>query len=446
MKRSCPDSGHENETLGHKLKRAKNISNIQRKVNMNKKIDLDDIRKNKPESKKKSFMSYILSQDKKNNSANKENRSSANVKESQDLTQKLMSIKISQRKKEPSQKTDSPKKDMDAVSSNSLFPANILENSTEIIEDYSIKTKMKIFSTQSMDWVNSVTFNQDDIQVKQELEKTLSYYVYPAQFLKLSSDSLRKSQLSQPVEKLTETEKRDKEWFLAFKDCYLKWLSFDDAKGDRKEFTLLTGTYKVKFVSKGVNKDGEIHRKKFAAVTNPSEALLKKLEEEKVPFETHFERGWMNTQNDDDEFEDKTVYHIENGELKKDELSLFDIKLIGKGEKKTILIEDLCGIHALMNTLLNLCLPYLKEVKLVAAYSFTNSVHRNADIEYNGKVVMKKNLNKAISETSEEPDWYSVELRGIFSYITVKTLVKLLENRVKKSVTPDGKKEIVRIK
>ena len=159
-----------------------------------------------------------------------------------------------------------------------------------------------------------------------------------------------------------------------------------------------------------------------------------------------------NSQKNEDEAIDDILFAFENGELKKDELNLFDIRLLKEAERKTILIEEYEGIHGLVNSLMIFCTPYKKEVKLVAAYSFTNSVHRSADIEYNGEVMMRQNLKTLGKEDSEgtqekEPIWHSIQLRGIFSFTTLKTLIQLFEERIKKKFTAETESdtEIIKI-
>ncbi|CAI2367768.1 unnamed protein product [Moneuplotes crassus] len=445
MKRRAPESGHDDKDLGYRIQRANAIKKVQAKVGLRKAEGLSSTAKSKPVSKRKTFFDFIHAQDKKNipDDDSKENRDSSNKRESQYLSKKLEGIKVSQRKKTQKGEIEKTPKNDNHVSSNSLFPANISDADSDLIEDYSIKTTMRIFSTQNMDWVNSVAYNPEDIELKDELEKVLSYYVYPAQLLKSSKTAFRQSQLSQPLEKVSETEKIDKEWFLAFRDCYIKWLYFSDKEGALREFLLITNTYKVKFISKATMVNGELQREKFAVVTNPSEPLMKKLEDQKVPLEIFKSPDSDSTE--DEEFRDSTIFSFKNGEIKKDELNLFDINLVDDVERKTVLIKQQDGVHALMNALLNLCPPYLKEVKLVASYSFTNSVHRNADIEYNGKMLMKKSLNTFGVETTKQPDWYSVELRGIFSFMTLKNLVQLLETRVRQKIIQGNETEVVRV-
>jgi len=168
--------------------------------------------------KKKSFKDFLINQEKKNTENGKENRNSVNMKESNDIQKKLQLLKMAEKQKESKKKEKLPSFIENIVDPLSLFPANIPENNSGIIEDHSIKTSVKILSTQSMEWVNSVTFNQADIETKEKLEKVMSYYVYPAQLYSLQKNFLNSQRSGNSKDKGMDIEKINKEWFISFKD------------------------------------------------------------------------------------------------------------------------------------------------------------------------------------------------------------------------------------
>lgn len=53
-----------------------------------------------------------------------------------------------------------------------------------------------------------------------------------------------------------------------------------------REFSVITNTYKVRFISKAVLNDGKLERKRFAIIANPSEALLENISNMKNVFST----------------------------------------------------------------------------------------------------------------------------------------------------------------
>jgi len=49
------------------------------------------------------------------------------------------------------------------------------------------------------------------------------------------------------------------------------------------------------------------------------------------------------------------------------------------------------------------------------------------------------------SEEEKEPDWYSVEFKGIYSFSTIKNLLKILEKRIVENTSNENTKEIIKI-
>lgn len=364
--------------------------------------------------------------------SNKENNNLN--KEISNLTKSLNVIKFGDKKKQEAVSQNPLEKVDDSINPDLLFPANISDESSEIIIDHSIKTSIKILSTRNMDWINSVTFNHDDNEIKESINKALDYYTYPAKLHDLQNEKQFLTQYSSNSTPPNYIEV-DKEWFASFKDWYIKWLSFDDSEGSTKEFSLITKTYKVKFVSKGVSENGKIERKRYAIVANPSKTLLEKLSDSKIVFETYKK---PNSKADVDP-ELEISQHLDfSEEIRYDELNLININLTKESEPVCVVIRD-TDVHVLMNALLNLCIPYFKEVKLVAQYSFCNSVHRTAEIQYKGKVLMRKAVvnSEKTSSADKEPTWYSVELTGMYTFDTVKNLAKLFTNRIQKNLEED---------
>lgn len=184
-----------------------------------------------------------------------------------------------------------------------------------------------------------------------------------------------------------------------------------------------------------MSENGKIERKRYAIVANPSKTLLEKLSDSKIVFETYKK---PNSKADVDP-ELEISQHLDfSEEIRYDELNLININLTKESEPVCVVIRD-TDVHVLMNALLNLCIPYFKEVKLVAQYSFCNSVHRTAEIQYKGKVLMRKAVvnSEKTSSADKEPTWYSVELTGMYTFDTVKNLAKLFTNRIQKNLEED---------
>ena len=73
------------------------------------------------------------------------------------------------------------------------------------------------------------------------------------------------------------------------------------------------------------------------------------------------------------------------------------------------------------------CFHYVNHIKnkakLVAPYSFVNSVHKSAAISYNGKVMSSKSTSK---------DSYSLEFKGLYQIKDVKQVLKILVEKLQK--------------
>lgn len=184
-----------------------------------------------------------------------------------------------------------------------------------------------------------------------------------------------------------------------------------------------------------MSENGKIERKRFAIIANPSQTLLEKLSDSRISFETYKKPNSKVAK--DPELE--ISQHLElSEEIRYDELNLININLTKESEPLCVVVRD-TDVHVLMNALLNLCIPYLKQVKLIAQYSFCNSVHRTAEIQYKGKVLMRKAIvnGEEASLKDKEPTWYSVELTGMYTFDTLKNLAKLFTTRIEKSLDED---------
>lgn len=147
--------------------------------------------------------------------SNKENNNLN--KEISNLTKSLNVIKFGDKKKQEAVSQTPLEKVDDSINPDLLFPANISDESSEIIIDHSIKTSIKILSTRNMDWINSVTFNHDDNEIKESINKALDYYTYPAKLHDLQNEKQFLTQYSSNSTPPNYIEV-DKEWFASFKD------------------------------------------------------------------------------------------------------------------------------------------------------------------------------------------------------------------------------------
>lgn len=450
MKRKIPEGGFDNESIQEQIKRAYKVTNIENIVEMRKKTAENKENASSNPAKKRKTFKDILSE---NNHA----LQSQGTQEEAETHSKLVNFKAKissmklQSERKPKEGTGSQfAPGEDSVHVHQLFPALINETDSDVIRDYSLKSKIKILSTKSMDWINTVTFDRDDTEMKSKLHEVLDYYTYPSSIYDIKMDRLCDTQLSS-MNAVPNISEIDKEWFSAFKDCYVKWLSFEDSEGKLMQFSVITKHYKTIFISKGYIIDDKLVRKRFAVVGNPSDKLIEMLTEAKVRFNKFKkpvtkvptkEKGDGTLIDDFGLQEEPATY--------RDEVDLININLVRDTDPTTLLIEDF-DLHGLVNILINLCTPYLKEVKLVASYSFTNSVHRTADITYNGKVHMHRDTSKF--NTSDRPeetklqDWYGVELKGMYSFGTVKRLAELFTNRLTKNLksSNDSASEILKI-
>jgi hypothetical protein len=98
-----------------------------------------------------------------------------------------------------------------------LFPALICEPTPDVVNDYSIKSFIKISSTINFDWINSVSFDHEDNMYKTSLHKILDFYTYPSTGFDLMVDKAVESQKSRSSNS-NSLRNLDKEWFISLKD------------------------------------------------------------------------------------------------------------------------------------------------------------------------------------------------------------------------------------
>jgi hypothetical protein len=103
------------------------------------------------------------------------------------------------------------------VEKEQLFPALITKNDSNVIQDYTYKSKIKVLSTESMEWIKSVNFDTQDNETISKLHEVLDYYIYPAVMHDTVTDKLCNTQFSQ-ISSSVNTSEIDKEWFNAFRD------------------------------------------------------------------------------------------------------------------------------------------------------------------------------------------------------------------------------------
>lgn len=232
----------------------------------------------KNEPPKKSFKSFLKESAKENKEKgkSKSNESDAELL----LKQMRLNSKLSNSNKTISADSSSTAPVDDSVLVERLFPALFSDENSDVIKDYSIKSYIKICSTKSLEWVHNMNFDNDDIMYKNELQKILEYHIYPPVNYDRKYDRVLNSQSSKASSFLNDDF--NKEWFMSLKDCYMKWLSFDDPEGSSVEFTLITNQYKVIFISQGCLRDGRNIRKRYAIVGNPSDKLLEMLKRSSV--------------------------------------------------------------------------------------------------------------------------------------------------------------------
>ena len=356
--RKRPDSGHNDDNMNYKLKRAKQVNSINTRVQIRNGSLKNSNKTNTDPPKRKTFKDFFLNEENLAPIEEKENNDLSNSK-NKELAKKLQSLKMVDKKDGGEDKETKPARLDNVVDEESLFPANILEKDSFFIKDHTIKTNIKIHSTQSMEWINSISFNSLDSEVKAKIDKCLSYYAYPSlenysnNNSNKISDLYSNTQLSLNSKQSFDSSRIDKEWVIAFKDLYVKWLSFNDSEGSTKEFCLVTTTYKAKFISMGILKNGEVKRKKFAVVGNPSKPLCERLKELKVDFKTFKNPHSKSNEGEDEEDSESEELNLEDENLLNEQDGPLSIKYQKDYEPITILIEDDISIHSLVNTLLS---------------------------------------------------------------------------------------------
>lgn len=69
-----------------------------------------------------------------------------------------------------------------------------------------------------MEWINSVTFDPADTEMKSKLHDILDYYTYPGTLYDPQKDRVFSTQLSNVSMNTNPQSEIDKEWFCSFKD------------------------------------------------------------------------------------------------------------------------------------------------------------------------------------------------------------------------------------
>lgn len=190
MKRKIPEGGFENESIQEQIKRAYKVTNIESIVEMRKKATENKENTSSNQGKKRKTFKDILGE---NNQA----LPSQGTQEEAETHSKLANLKarinskklLAEKKSKESASSQFAPGD-DRVHVHQLFPALINESDPTVIKDYSLKSKIKILSTKSMDWINTVTFDRDDTEMKSKLHEVLDYYTYPSSIYDVKMDRL----------------------------------------------------------------------------------------------------------------------------------------------------------------------------------------------------------------------------------------------------------------
>ena len=432
MKRKEPEGGFAPESMEQRLKRFKSIASIQQKVELRNTAESDKENLNSKSNNKKSFRDKL----KETNEAFKDNSKKEETTMPQELLKKMMNLtcKASQNNKLPLQnKGSQPAVDDSYVSEERLFPALIYDPTSDVINDYSIKSFIKISWTINFDWINSVSFDHEDNRYKTDLHKILDFYTYPSTGFDLMVDKAVESQRSRSSNS-NSLKNLDKEWFISLKDWYVKWLAFDEPDGKPIEFSIITKQYKVVFISQGCIKNGAISRKRFAIVGNPdklvdslinSKVNFKKFKKPQMPKKkkSREEGGLIDNYGIDFSDEDDSIKNdpaftqpnygstqelFAKSYIESQDNESVDISIIKDFDPCSILIEE-ADLHGLINALLVHCKPYIKDVRLVASFSFTNL---NLNIEILIGFIGKMSDITGIDEYS---DFFSNLLQGVDS-------------------------------
>ena len=383
MKRKEPEGGFAPDSMEQRLKRFKSIASIQQKVELRNTAESDKENLNSKSNNKKSFRDKL----KETNEAFKDNSKKEETTMPQELLKKMMNLtcKASQSNKLPLQnKGSQPAVDDSYVSEERLFPALIYDPTSDVINDYSIKSFIKISWTINFDWINSVSFDHEDNRYKTDLHKILDFYTYPSTGFDLMVDKAVESQRSRSSNS-NSLKNLDKEWFISLKDWYVKWLAFDEPDGKPIEFSIITKQYKVVFISQGCIKNGAISRKRFAIVGNPDK-LVDSLINSKVNFKK-FKKPQMSKKkksreegglidnygidfsDEDDSIKNDPAFTQPNygstqelfakSYIESQDNESVDISIIKDFDPCSILIEE-ADLHGLINALLVHCKPYIK--------------------------------------------------------------------------------------
>ena len=165
------------------------------------------------------------------------------------------------------------------------------------------------------------------------------------------------------------------------------------------------------------------------AIVKPSEFLLKKLQEQEVEFEEFYEPNSKTKDQESGKDESESDGESEallnsqcNYMQTQDVLGMMsqdqdnNLNLTSNFKSRAIIIRGI-HLHGLMLNLLNTYKPHNKNVKIVAPYSFNNSIHKTCDIISNSLVSSTK---------SSDEQTYSLVLKGLYDLHSVKKILRLL--------------------
>ena len=275
-------------------------------------------------------------------------------------------------KKDDSEEAKIPPQDH-SISESRFFNEVTAAYSDNLINDFSIKSYVKINCSTPMNWINDISMSQsEDNRYKRALEECLNYYTYPATDFD-DTYLLSNTQLSRNSSGVVDISKLDKQWLLSFKDCYQKYLMHDDLD-KQLEFSLLTNEYKVVFIAKPEIVNNELVMKRFAIVGRPSKRLVEILAKQEVLFEKFTEptidqsmesdnlvKNGSDDQDSDSIHDELNRYACtqEAIELSANSQEYIDINLYKDNDPLALLVEGV-NIHGLMLALLSLCKPYQK--------------------------------------------------------------------------------------
>ena len=441
MKRRTPEGGHEEDKIAFNAKRIKEIDGDLIEAENKRKLEGDKENFAVASNKRKSFKEALNSMPKKSFKGRGDSENDLDKEKYQQIRNIIPKADLVVARKNEQERANVPPID-NSIPEDQLFPALCEKADENIVTDYSIKNKIKINCSKPMSWINEENFNfGQSLKYKKRLGDILNYFTYPA--TEFNDEAYpTNTQISKTSMVPEEIKRSDKDWILSFKDCYQQFLAFEDDT-ESLEYSLITSTYKVLFISKIENVEGLLVRKRFAIVGHPSEILVNALKKQDVMFQQYFKpkkedklEKNSNGKLKDHFYEEDILSDEEISEVNlnnyantQDVFGYFNpsqdddlghIHIQKEVDPTTLIIEGI-HLHGLVLSLMGLCKPHLKQVKLVAPYSFRNSVHKSADIKYNGKV---------ITSSSSKIDTYSLDLNGIYTFSTIKSILKLFTEKL----------------